>query len=115
MPPLIRDTIKITIADDTKAERCDAECGMDWSSAEVFALGSRRIEERFGNRVQLEYIELSKSTTKRHVIELKQRISDGKLQLPLLVIDGQPRISGRFDIRLLLDTIEAELEVRHGQ
>ena len=31
----------------------------------------------------------------------------------LLLLDGQPRISGPFDIRQLLDTIETELEVKH--
>ena len=107
--------IQITIVDDSKAKKCEAGCGMDWSSAEVLALASRRIEERFGSGAQLEYINLSKPMTNPHTLELKRKIRNQKLSLPLLVIDGQPRISGQFDIRLLLDAIETELEVRHEQ
>ena len=44
-------------------------------------------------------------------LDLQQRISDGNLSLPLLLINGEPRISGPFDIRMLLDAIEAEIEM----
>jgi len=35
-----------------------------------------------------------------------------KLPLPLLIINGEPRIPGQFDIRLLLDAIDAEIEIK---
>ncbi|MFC2056992.1 hypothetical protein ACFLTO_05460 [Chloroflexota bacterium] len=38
-------------------------------------------------------------------------IKDRNLLLPLLLINGQLRISGRFDIRQLLDTIGIEIEM----
>lgn len=105
--------MKITIVDDSKAEKCDAECGVDWSSTEAFTLARQRIEERFGDRAQLEYIDLSQPVTSRRALEFKQKIEDEKLPLPLLLVDGQPRIVGLFDTRLLLDTIEVEFETRH--
>jgi len=38
-------------------------------------------------------------------------VRDRNLLLPLLLIDGEPRISGQFDLRQLLDAIEAALEM----
>ena len=112
MPPLIKHIIQITIVDDSKGEKCDAHCGVDWSSAEVIALASSRIKERFGNRIRLNYLDLSKPLTNQDVVELNQKIGKEKLPLPLLVINGQPRISGQFDIHLLLDAIDAEIEIK---
>ena len=109
MPPL--DKIQITIVDDSQGEKCYAHCGVDWSSAEVIALASNRIKERFGKKIKLNYLDLSKPMTNQHAIELNQRIKKEKLPLPLLVINGQPRISGQFDIHLLLEVIDAELEI----
>ena len=104
--------IQITIVDDSKAEKCDAHCGMDWSSAEVISLATKRIKERFGDRIQLEYLDLNKSMTAQYSLELSQGVSSKTLSLPLLVINGQPRISGQFDIRQLLDAIETEVEIK---
>ena len=105
-------SIQITIVDDSKAEKCDAHCGMDWSSAEVISLATKRIKERFGDRIQLEYLDLNKSMTAQYSLELSQGTSSKTLSLPLLVINGQPRISGQFDIRQLLDAIETEVEIK---
>jgi len=107
-----KPVIQITIVDDSKGEKCDAHCGVDWSSAEAIALASQRIKDRFGDRIQLEYLDLSKSVTNHYTSELKQKIKIKNLSLPLLIINGEPRISGQFDIRLLLDAIDAEIEIK---
>jgi len=109
MLSLSKPDIQINIIDDSKGERCDIGCGVDWSSAEAITLAKQRIKDRFGDRVQLEYIDLSKPIGNR-ALELNQRIKD--LPLPLLLINGEPRISGQFDIRLLLDAIDAEIEIK---
>jgi len=102
--------MQITVIDDSKAEKCEAHCGIDWSSKEAITLIDQRIKERFGGRVKLEYLDLSKPRTGR-ALELNQLVKDENLPLPLLVINGQPRISGQFDIRHLLDAIDAEMEI----
>ncbi len=112
MLPLARHTIQITIVDDSKGEKCDAHCGADWSSAEAIALANERIKDRFGDGIKLEYLDLSAPLTAHHALELNRQIRNRNLSLPLLVIDGQPRISGQFDIRLLLDAIDAEMEIK---
>jgi len=108
----IRHAIQVTIVDDSTGEKCDTHCGVDWSSTEAISLAAKRIKDRFGNRIQLEYLDLSKSITNHHALELSQQVIDKNLSLPLLVIDGQPRISGPFDIRQLLEAIEAEVEIK---
>ena len=81
---------------------------MDWSSAENLALADKQIEARFGDRVRLQYLDLSETGA---VLgrQLHQRI--GNANLPLLIVNGEPRIAGLFDIRMLLDAIEAEVEI----
>ncbi len=110
MLPLDKSTIQISIVDDSKGEKCDAHCGEDWFSAEVIALASQRIKERFGDKIKLKYFDLAKPVT-GHALELEQRIKSENLPLPLLVINGEPRISGPFDIRQLLDASDAEIEI----
>ena len=112
MMPSIKHTIQITIIDDSKGEKCDARCGADWSSAEAIALASQRIKDRFGDKIQLEYLDLSKPMANRHALELNQKFRSKNFSLPLLLINGEPRISGQFDIRLLLDALDAEVEIK---
>ena len=109
MKSLVKRDIQITIIDDSNGERCEVNCGVDWSSAEVVLLARQRIKDRFGDKVQLEYIDLSNVMNGRRALELSQTIKD--LPLPLLVINGGPRVSGQFDIRMLLDAIDAEMEI----
>ncbi len=103
--------IQIVIANDSQAPACDAECGINWSLAESIDLARQQIKERFGEDIKLDYIDLSRPTTHPQAAKLRQQIKDKSLLLPLLVINGQSRISGLFDIRQLLDMIEVELEM----
>ncbi|MFC2001101.1 hypothetical protein ACFLUZ_01190 [Chloroflexota bacterium] len=103
--------IQIVIINDKGAGKCDASCGVDWSSAEVMALADQQVKARFGDRVQLEYLDLSQPVTHHHVLEWQQRTRNGNLPLPLLIINGELRISGQFDMRLLLDAVDADIEI----
>ena len=108
----MKQTIQVTIVDDSQGVKCDALCGVDWSSTEAISLATKRIKERFGDKVQLEYLDLAKSITGDRALELNRQVRDKDLSLPLLVINGQPRISGQFDVRQLVDAIETEVEIR---
>jgi len=109
--PLNKHKIQIIILDDSTRRVCDADCGEDWSSPEVIALSHQRIIDRFGDNIQLEYIDLSLGTANHHTSEWSQTIKDRNLLVPLLLVNGELRISGQFDIRQLLDVIEAEIEI----
>jgi disulfide oxidoreductase YuzD len=112
--PLGKDTIQVTIIDNSRQrqEECEAECGIDWSSPEAVALASQRIKDRFGDEIQLAYIDLSKAVANHDALEWNEVIKNKNLSVPLLLLNGQLRISGRFDIRQLLDTVEVEIEIR---
>ncbi len=112
MPPLIKRPINITIVDDSRSEKCNVHCGADWSSAETIALANQRIKDKFSNKIKLEYLDLANPMTNPQSSELRQRIDKDNLTLPILVVNGQLRISGQFDIRLLLDAIDAEVEIK---
>ncbi len=111
MTSLIEHTMKITILDDSRVEKCDTDCGLAWSSAEIINLASQQTRGRFGDKVKLEYLDLAKATANAETLEWSQAIKNKNLPLPLLIINGQARISGQFDIRQLLDAIEAEIEI----
>jgi len=115
MLPMVKLSIQITIIYDSEGETCDARCGIDWSSAEAIALINQRIKERFDDRVELGYVDLSKPSTNHRALKLNQAIKTENLPLPLLVIDGQVRISGQFDTHLLLDAIDAEIEIKQNK
>lgn len=108
---MVKPIIQITIVDDSKGEKCDAHCGIDWSSVEAIALANQRIKDRFGDKIQLEYLDVSKPAVNHYALELNQRIKHKSFSLPLLLINGEPRISGQFDICQLLDAIDAEMEI----
>ncbi|MFC2035282.1 hypothetical protein ACFLUJ_04060 [Chloroflexota bacterium] len=110
MPSSINHTVQVTIVNDNRGEKCDVGCGIDWSSAEAITLASQRLKEKFGNRVKLVYLDLSIATTSRDTLEWRKIIKDKNLSLPLLLVNEQPRISGPFDVRQLLDVVDAVLE-----
>ena len=108
---MVRHNTQVIIIDDSNQPKCEAGCGVDWTSPEMLALASQRIIARFGDKIHLKHINLSQATASQDATEWNEVIKDKSLSLPLLLIDGQPRISGQFDIRQLLDAIEAEMEM----
>ena len=105
--------MQITIIDNSSGsgEKCDANCGEDWSAQETIALVNQRIKDKFGDKCQLQYLDLSKAMANQDTLEWGKTIEDKNRVSPLLLINGQLRIAGLFDIRQLLDAIEAEIEI----
>ena len=116
MPPSDKPTIQITILDDRHTEECTSGCTMDWSLPVSLTLARQQVRERFGNKVRLEYINMSMDTSMTmsysDVAGWKAEIRNKNLLLPLLLVNGQLRISGPFDFRQLMDAIEFELEIK---
>ena len=108
---MIKQTIQTSIIGDSRQGPCDVGCGEDWSSAETLALAQQRIKDRFGDKIQLQYLDLSQTMPKHDAIKWNEVIKTKNLLLPLLLINGQLRISGQFDTRQLLDVIEVEVEI----
>jgi disulfide oxidoreductase YuzD len=109
--PLSNRGIKITILGDNSQGECDANCGIDWTSPESVPFAAERIRDRFGEDIPIKYIDMTENKTVQLVQEWTENVKNKNLSLPLLLLNGQLRISGQFDIRQLLDVIEIEKEV----
>ena len=107
---MAKDAIEITILNNKRHQECDAGCGPDWSSPETIALAKLRIKDRFGDKIRLAYLDLSE--TSRDTSAWNREIEEKNLSLPLLLLNGKLRLSGQFDIRQLLDAVEAEMEIK---
>ncbi len=112
MPPSAKGPVEVTVVTDSSRMYCDADCGADWSAEETRDLARQRIKESFGDRVRLEFISLAQSAADSYKLKLKEQIDKNNLSLPLLLVNGEAVISGGFDIRLLLDAVSAEFEIR---
>ena len=104
-------TFNVEIVDDTSRRDCDADCGTDWSSAEMFALAVKQVEQRFGATITVGYRDLSQGELDTGQLEMKRDIRQQGLSVPLLLINGHLRVAGKFDIRRIVDVIEAEMEI----
>ena len=104
-------TIEISIIDESSRRDCDAGCGTDWSSPDAVALATRQIENRFGSEVRLEYSDLSRNAVDPQALEWRQAIRERNLSVPLLLINGRLRVAGQFDVRQIVDAVEAEMEI----
>lgn len=111
--------IRVTVLDDPGRPPCEARCGLDLSSAEVRSAIAQALQQRFGSRVELRYAALSEGGADGALPPaggdepdgVRERLSRGELVLPLLLINGRPRISGYFDLRSLLEAVQAVIEM----
>ena len=102
--------ILVTVVDDAAIPKCEARCGLDFSSPETFKSTTEVLRKRFGGRVKLEYAGTD-AVQAGPLAEMGERLKSGDLVLPLLLINGKPRISGYFDLHSLQEVIQAEIEM----
>jgi len=107
MSPLIR----VTIIDDAKADKCEGHCGLDFSTPQAVEEITELLNKLYGDQVQLEFLDLTETSTSHSYPEIVERTRTENLTLPLLLINGSLRISGYFDIHLLQNVIQAEQEM----
>ena len=103
--------VQVTIINDPVRQDCDVSCGTDWSSSEAQELAEKQVRSRFGDGVHLIYYNLAGEDKSDSLVEWREKIENESLSVPLLVLNGRLRITGNFDIRQMLDVIEAELEI----
>ena len=103
------EQVRVTIVHRSIGEKCEAACGLDWESPEIFTTITKRLKSRFGDTVTLELVDLA---TDKTAAGMKERIAKEGLSLPLLLVNNEVRISGEFDARQLIDAIEVEKELK---
>lgn len=107
-------SIKVTIFDHSQGEKCQGHCGLDLTSPEVVESITELLRKRYGEKVQLEYLDLAEPLAQSLHPELVGKIRAENLPLPSLFINNELRISGYFDIYLLQSVIQAEMEMWYG-
>ncbi len=103
--------LKVEIVDSSQAEKCEGTCGMNWSLPESVSLAKERLRQKYGKTVSLQYLNLSLPEISEKTKPLAE--SFPTLPMPILLINGQPKIWGDFDLRMLLDMVETEMDVHH--
>lgn len=103
--------IQVTIINDPAGQDCDASCGTDWSLQKSLEMAEEQVRNRFGEGVHITYLDLAGNNKLDSLIEWGEKIENENLSVPLLILNGRLRITGNFDIRQMLDVIEAELEM----
>ena len=104
--------LPVIIVDDSEMQECDAGCGTDWSLSVSLDLLKERIKEKFNDKIVIDYVDISKGESSQQKLEWRRLIEDNSLPVPLLLVDGELRMSGQFDIRQILDAIETHMEIK---
>ncbi len=102
--------ILVMVVDDATSPKCEARCGLDLSSPETLKSTAGVLRKLFGDRVKLECAGLD-AIQAGPLAEIGEKLKSGDLVLPLLLINGKPRISGYFDLHSLQEVIQAEIEM----
>jgi len=102
--------IRVTVVDEAANPKCDARCGLDFSSPETLKTTTEVLRKLFGSRVKIEHASLA-TIEAGSLSEIAERVRCGELSLPLLLINGKVRISGYFDLHSLQEAIQAEIEM----
>ena len=94
-------TTHIEIISDGRQSLCQSECSTDWSQPEVQTKVKIDLQERYGDRIRLDFIDT------RH----RDKQYSKETSCPLLIVDRHIRLSGQFDMRQLLNIVETQLEI----
>ena len=102
--------IRVTIFDNSEGEHCSS-CEVGSSSREAIEFAIEHLKKRYGDEVQIEYLDLAEPQARRHHPEVVEQIVGQHIPLPLVAINGVPRLSGIFEYRMIVDAIETQREV----
>lgn len=101
----------MTIIDDSRVSRCEGRCGLDLSAPERIRSIADLLKKIYGDAVRLDYYDVCGSSAEGSRLPLPEEVVAGTWSLPLLLVNGKLRISGYFDLRLMQDVIQAEIEM----
>lgn len=106
------DRLAVVVLDDSGGAERGTGCTVCWTSPESLQDVLRRIAERFGEKIRIEYVDLVDPATATPYKEIADMIRERSLPLPVLAIDGAPHLAGSFDFRMASEMIEVQLEIR---
>ncbi|MBI4289545.1 MAG: DUF1462 family protein [Chloroflexi bacterium] len=108
---------RITVAiyeQKDNAKMCSESCGVNWLTPGPQQEARDRLKQAYGDKVKIDFYDLDIPVNREKYGQWLERVKEEKLLLPLLVINGEVRINGFFDTRMLFDMVEAEGELGRG-
>lgn len=103
--------IRVTLVEDSQAPEPTGPCSLVCEKSPSFEALQEHLAERFGDEVVVERLDLA--ATERPPEAIKN-LAGQNYFLPLVLVNGQVRLSGPFDFRRVVDTIEALKEIEGG-
>ncbi|MBI4302668.1 MAG: hypothetical protein HY664_08685 [Chloroflexi bacterium] len=100
--------LRVTICQNSLDEGCVAGCG------EPIDFIIQHLERRYGKTVILEQVDLANHSSCEQNQQLVRDIRQNQLPLPLLAVNGIPKIYGRMDFRMVSEVIETLREAAFG-
>ena len=88
--------LQIKIIDVDCNTLCQTKCGTNWSNPDIRTQVTKELKERYRNRIKIEYT--------------KAAVHDSE-KGPILIMNGQIRLTGQFDKLQLIEIIETDLEL----
>lgn len=107
--------VQVIILDSNRSQKCEVGCGLNWSSPELLQNTQVLFQRLYEDSVRVEYLDLDNSQTRHLYSAIVRRVEEENLPLPLLMLNGRIRLSGYFDLRMLQDAIQAEMELSYGR
>lgn len=108
------ETVRVAIFDNSQAPYCGLFCGIDWGSPRAAGLIMEQLREEFEAEVKVECLDLAEEEVRRRFPEVAQRVFSQSLPLPLITINGVPKLWGNVDYGSIIEAIKAQREVSHG-
>ena len=105
------DRLQVLVVTDSTVPKCQAECGTDWSATEHREELTSAVRAKFADSAIVAFLDMATPPAEDSVTTRRLIASKG-WGVPLLLIDGERRIEGTFDIRMALDMIQVALEMR---
>lgn len=106
--------IRVAIFDNSQAQHCPGQCGMAALSQDDVKFVAEHLKERFGEDTELDYLDLAQPSVRKRHRRILKLIEAQNLNLPVVTVNGVPRLSGGVDYRLIAETIEVVREIEDG-
>lgn len=112
MSPSPAATLEVLVVEHRDMGKpCAEGCGTDWLVEDNQRLAQQVVERAFGPRVKLRFVNLADPAAQESSRELMEQVRSQGLTLPALIINGEVKIAGYFDLRMLNDMIDAAMEL----
>jgi len=98
--------IQVTIFDNTGETQCSG-CYRIGRSLEEIAVVTQHLKRRYGDEVEVEYIDLVESESG----DVMEQIRAQNLPLPVVAINGVLRLAGSVEYREIMEVIDTLKEV----